>query len=94
MAEMTITYKPKIGSLDTKAIQSTVISCINTYGDKKNIYQMIEGDNTKYLAHKPLAVIRLLDGGKIQISDSDQKVRAIKKTKSKLLKIVKGLQLN
>ena len=95
---MTMTYQPKLGELSnisadkTKVIKDTIISCMKAYGEKQNIQKLYEDNDSIYTTNLD-TMIRLSDNGEIEISQEEGDKKKIDKTRSKLLKMVKGLEL-
>ena len=85
-----MTYETTMKNLDeNETVHSAIINRIKN-GDRYGIFQLFENDNTRFYCCKTDRVIRIIDG-QVQIQGTEKQ---IKKTKSKLLKIVRGLELN
>ena len=89
MAKMTMDYNANIKS-------EIIINWLCARGVDYDIFPNNADDSygNEYHGLNHNIQIMVKDNKQVQISDSDGKLRNIKKTKSKLLKMVKGLELN
>jgi len=96
MAKMTMTYESKMNNASMETVMRTIISCVQTYGKDKGIFQDSKDNDSKYhlfnLRTHPLASIKVLEGY-VKISNPNGTKKNINKAKSKLLRLVKGLDL-
>tara|TARA_Y100000310_G_C20653694_1_gene800850 strand:- start:1278 stop:1541 length:264 start_codon:yes stop_codon:yes gene_type:complete len=85
---VTTIYNTTIGELDMVNTKSEIIRCFQAYKDQFQFIQLSTGSN-KYLS-LPGCAVEITMNGDIKLAGSK---RGIIRTKSKLLKMVKGLQL-
>ncbi|MFA5173647.1 MAG: hypothetical protein WC438_00510 [Candidatus Pacearchaeota archaeon] len=85
-------YKPKLGNLNLPETREFIITYLKSEVNK-NIYPMFQNNHGVYSLDSPAGTsIRILDDGTIRIMSRKQ--RYIHRAKSKLLKMINGLELN